>query len=266
MNHMFWPTFFFAVLFFLAGMNAERRFSTNLSRKLFLLLAGIAALPGVLFASYYTKLLGEPIWLYRFRAMPGSELTAAGVGLIAGFTHQVRHKHPWMKRQLRNFTVPAILAVVIGAPYVKPVIRPLNTKQLRENWEDGVCIQSTPSTCGPASAATIARALGRPVTEAELARESLSYAGGTENWYLARALRRRGFAVDFCFYEPDAGSLPTPTIAGVKLPQGTGHFIALLTYDGTNYVCNDPLTGRFQATHAELTGGYRFTGFFLRIN
>jgi Peptidase C39 family len=265
MNHMLWPTLPLTALLFWLGTKAGTRLTLAASRLAFLIFAMALAAPGILFAAYYTKLLGEPIWLYQFRAMPGTELTAAGVGLVAGFIHQARHKHPILKKQLRVLTVPAILAVIIAAPYVKPLIRPLNRSLLAEQWKDGVCLQSTPSTCGPASAATIVRSLGKDVKEAELAQESFTNAGGTENWYLARALRKRGFEVEFRPVAPGTTEFPTSAVAGVKLAQGAGHFIALISKEGASYVASDPLTGRFTATLAELKSDYQFTGFFLVI-
>lgn len=265
MNHMLWPTALIAVLFFWLGTKAESKFTPSLERSAFLIISVILAAPGFLFAAYYTKLLGEPAWLYKFRAAQGTELSAACIGLLAGFVHEARHKYALLRKQLRTLTVPLILAVIIGAPYIKPLIRPLNKSQLVEQWKDGVCLQSTPSTCGPASAATILKSLGKSVTEAELARESLTYAGGTENWYLVRALRKRGLQVEFKPTSTDAADFPTSAIAGVKLPQGTGHFIALISTDNSNYTGCDPLTGRFTATLSELRDQYQFTGFFLVI-
>jgi hypothetical protein len=263
--HMFWFTVIIAAGLFWVGCLAEQKLASPVARFAFVVGATLAAVPGILFAAYYTKLLGEPIWLYRFRAVEGTELTAAGIGLLAGFVHQARHHHPLLRRQFRTFTVPMIFALVMVVPYVKPIVKPLDGRQLQERWEDGVCIQSTASTCGPASAATIARALGKHVTEAELAHESLTCAGGTENWYLARALRKRGFHVEFQKLPPDASEFPTPAIAGVKLAQGTGHFIALIAKAGTNYLAGDPLTGKLVAPLSELQAEYKFTGFFLTL-
>lgn len=263
MNPLFWPTALLATMLFVLGARAEALLTVRAQRLTFLAGAAVLAVPGLIFAAYYTKLLGEPIWLYRFRAIRGTELSAAGVGLIAGFLHHLRHKHPALRRQLRTLTLPAILAILLGAPYLKPLLRPLNPARLGEQWKDGACLQTTPSTCGPASAATILRALGREGTEAELARDSLTYAGGTENWYLARALRQRGVDVTFQFVAPDSPHFPTPAIAGVKLPQGSGHFIALVRQVGTNYLGSDPLTGAFHSPLTGLQSSYRFTGFFL---
>lgn len=265
MNHLLWPTSILTVLLFWLGTLAEKKLARAPTRLGLIAFATVFALPGLLFAGYYTKLLGEPIWFYQFRAVPGTELAAAGVGLLAGFVHQARHKYRLLKTQFRALTIPLILAVITIAPYVKPLLRPLNKRQLTEQWKDDVCLQSTSSTCGPASAATIAKALGKNITEGELACDSLTYAGGTENWYLARALRNRGFKVEFKAISPDDRTFPTPAIAGVKLPPGTGHFIALISSDGTNYIGSDPLTGKFSATLAGLKSSYQFTGFFLEF-
>lgn len=265
MNHLLWPTLLLTALFFWLGSKAEGWLIAPSRRWGFALLATVLAIPGLLFAAYYAKILGEPIWLYEFRALPGTELTAAGTGLLAGFIHQFRLKHSLIRKHLRPVTVPVILAVIIGAPYVKPLLRPLPKTQLTEQWKDDVCLQSTPSTCGPASAATILKSLGREATEAELACECLSYAGGTENWYLARALRKRGLRVEFKLLPQTAQTFPTPAIAGVKLPQGSGHFIALISKDGSHYIGSDPLTGKFSATITELKSDYHFTGFFLHL-
>src|SRR4051794_1354270 len=212
MNHMLWPTALFAALLFWLGFRAEREILAPLYRAAFVLGAVILALPAILFVAYYTGVLGEPIWLYEFRARPCTELAAGGIGLVAGFLQRVRHKHPVMKRQVRTFTIPAFLVAIVVTPYLKPILRPLDPSRLHEAWKGGICLQSTGATCGPASAATIVRALGGNATEAELARDSFTYAGGTENWYLVRALRKRGFHPELERVAPEAGRFPTPSI------------------------------------------------------
>ena len=265
MNHMLWPTGIAAVILFWIGRRAEQRLHARSSRIFFLIAAVLTALPAALIAAYYTKLLGEPIWLYEFRATYGTEVTAAGGGVLAGFLHELRNRYPLLQRQFRKFTVPVIFMLVLIVPYIKPIFRPLGGQQFQNRWEDGVCIQSTPSSCGPASAATIAHLLGKDVEEADLARESLTYAGGTENWYLVRALRKRGFTATFLKVSPAADEFPSPAIAGVKLAHGAGHFIALLGKNGTNYIVGDPLTGRLVAPLSQIRSEYRFTGFFLVV-
>ena len=72
---------------------------------------------------------------------------------------------------------------------------PCPAAAIHDQWDGGACLQSTPSTCGPASIATILRSLGFPASEREVARNAFTYAGGTEAWYLARYVRSQGLNV-----------------------------------------------------------------------
>src|SRR4051794_1154807 len=105
MNHMLWPTALSAALLFWLGFRAEGEILAPVYRAAFVLGAVILAVPGILFVAYYTGLLGEPIWLYEFRAWPYTELAPGGIGLVAGFLQRGRHQRPVMKRQVRTFTV-----------------------------------------------------------------------------------------------------------------------------------------------------------------
>lgn len=102
-------------------------------------------------------------------------------------------------------------------------------------------------------------------SEKELAKEALTYRGGTENWYLARALRRRGFNADFVVQPSKSLSIPSPSIAGVRLEGGTGHFVAILDTSGESVVIGDPLVGKLKLSRAELNKRYHFTGLFLVV-
>lgn len=126
-------------------------------------------------------------------------------------------------------------------------------------------MQSTPSTCGPASAATLLRAFGQRASERELAEEALTYQGGTENWYLARALRHRGLNVNVRIVTP-GDSFPAPSIAGVVLPGGAGHFVAILDQSPLTITIADPLKGKMIVEKRRADQYYRFTGFFLEVH
>jgi len=265
MNPLFWPTFALGVLCFWFGLRLLRRPQNSQMRALTWTFAICTAMPGILFAAYYTKLLGEPLWLYRFRALPGSELTAAGLGLVAGMIQARRTTSPTLNRLTSAIGVPLIFAFVLCAPYLKPMLRPLRLSDSANQPSDGVCRQSTPSTCGPASAVTLAKLAGVDLDEHQLARECFTSERGTENWYLARALRRHGLKAEFLELSTDTDELPAPAIAGVVLSYGTGHFIPILGKEGTNYVVGDPMHGREVKSLAELRVEYRFTGFFLIV-
>jgi len=225
----------------------------------------LLAMPALFFAFHYTKLLGEPIWLYRLRALPGSELLAALAGVSVGWAQRRWAPKLCLSRAGQRLLVPVSLVMLLALPHLKPVLRPLRKTSLQDTWRDGVCLQSSGATCGPASAATILRQLGREASERELASESHTSASGTENWYLARALRKRGMKVEF---ERDKSLQPAlPAIAGVRLKEAgnAGHFIALLARQNGRFVVGDPLEGRATYSLSELQSRYEFTGFFMSV-
>jgi hypothetical protein len=255
-NPLLWPTLALAVALAVVGWTVERRITTKSAHRATLwLLAALGALPAVLYAAYYTHRFDEAAWFYTLRSAEYSELLAAGIGFGAGSTAGLAQ---------RSAAAAALLAaLVLGVPYLKPLIAPLRMP-LREEWRDGVCIQSTPSTCGPASAATLLRHLGTPATESELARECFSYGGGTENWYLARAIRRRGFGTRYLVTPPEPATPPLPSIAGTGWA-GAGHFIVLLSQENGRFVVGDPLIGRLVLSPTQLRDQYRLSGFFLVV-
>lgn len=96
-----------------------------------------------------------------------------------------------------------------------------------------------------------------------MARESLTSRGGTEIWYLARALRRRGLETMVVIRPTPVTDIPSRSIAGVVLPGNAGHFIAILENDGERIKIADPLFGEFTGSKQEMLNQYHFTGFFL---
>lgn len=213
----------------------------------------ILSFPAMLFAGYYTHLFDNAAWYYNLRALPYVELAGAGVGLLAGIA-QAR------MAPAGRVAVPAVTMLLILVPHLKPLLAPLDLAQLRDQCEGEVCLQSTPSTCGPASATTILRRLGIAATERELAVEARSSASGTEIWYLARALRARG--VDAVAVMAP-GEIVAPSIAGVVLNGGAGHFVAVLRQTPEEVTVMDPLRGLSVIPRAEVGRQYWFTGFFL---
>jgi hypothetical protein len=168
-----------AVLFGLGGL-AERRLVSRAKRICALSVGFILAVPGLLFVLYYTHFFDGAAWFYEFRAMRASELAACGLGFVAGFVHSSFEPGSLGER----LAVPTILLALLLIPYSKPLLAPLGMSRLNEHCDGEVCLQSTLSTCGPASAATILKSLGRKDSERELAAECHTYRGGTESWYL----------------------------------------------------------------------------------
>lgn len=264
MNWFSIPTLLLGLVAYFLGQRWLRCVSSVKTTSLYLCVALILALPAFFYAAYYSRLLGEPVWLYRLRTIPSSELLAGFAGFAAAWL-QIRFVPPLKLSPIGSrLLVPVILIFIIALPYLKPICRPLRTSKLQDRWEDGVCMQSSFSTCGPASAATVLRYLGVNVSERELAQESFTCASGTENWYLARALRRRGFTTAF---KLDENLKSLPAIAGVRMKStdNSGHFIAVLERQGNRFVIGDPMEGRSIHTFDELRDKYEFTGFVMMI-
>jgi predicted double-glycine peptidase len=215
----------------------------------------LAAVPGASFALYYAKVIPEAPWYYEMRSIVGIELLIVWVGVAGG-----------MVATLLPRTLLGLPLFVAGAfavvPFIKPFIGPVG--KLEDQWKDGVCLQSTPSTCGAASTATVLSDLGGNTGEEELAMAAHSYDRGTEAWYLARAARVRGYQVRFDFadgFNPDCG---LPAVVGV-LTGARGHFIAVLGREGDKFVIGDPLVGREVLSLKEMKERWEFTGFHMRV-
>ena len=114
---------------------------------------------------------------------------------------------------------------------------------------------------------TLLRHFGISAEESEIARETLTYAAGTESWFLARALRKRGLQVKFQIYRDGLPEqIPYPSIAGVRIG-AIGHFITILEDNGTTLIIGEPLRGRYEIEKAEIFRDEDyFTGFFMKVS
>ncbi len=261
MNPLAWPVLILAALTFWIGVRSEKALKRRPARVGFLILAGVLAIPGLLFVFYYTHLFDNAAWFYEFRTLRFTELLVSGMGLGAGFLYSLIQPESLGER----LAIPATLFVLVAIPFIKPLITPLDFEQLKDQCDGDVCLQSTPSTCGPASAANILKGFGESASERKLAEEAFSYRGGTENWYLARALRRHGYDTSVLISSPLPQVIPTPSIAGVLVGGGAGHFIAVMSQDESGVTLVDPLKGRIVIPRANVEKQYHFTGFLLVV-
>jgi hypothetical protein len=223
-----------------------------------LVAAGILSVPALWSAAYYFHVLPEPAWFYEFRSWPGVELLAGCVGLAGGIAAAL------LPRAI--LVVPLLGALGVAAlPHVKPLMAPIPDEDFRGTWVRDVCMQSTPSTCGPASVATILRGFGTDVTEEQVARRAYTYVGGTEAWYLARFVRSQGLTAEFRFRDGFDPDMAFPAVVGVRRGH-VGHFIPILEVSNGIAQVADPLDGAESMTVAELLGAYDFTGFYMCID
>lgn len=228
---------------------------------LWFIVFGILAVPGASFIFYYLHLVDPPTWYYQFRSIRGVEFVLTFIGVAGGFSAAL------LPRVVRSLPLAGVIMLTL-VPHLKPFLGPLDDEEFKEQWSGGICLQSTGSTCGPASTCTILKSFGieaKEAKEADLAREAYSYGSGTESWYLARAIRNRGFQAVFRRGEGLDDSIQFPAVVGVLLSGGAGHFIPILGKEGDSYVLGDPLRKKEMRTREELEQSYEFTGFYLEI-
>lgn len=237
----------------------------------------VCLLPSILFLAYYLHLFDAP-WYYTLRALPGADGLAALAGLGLGIYFQ-RLAHV-MGRQLFpteeastkvhfRFTsgLFACMASVlwIALVFYKPFFT-LYREPVSNRWNGGVCLQTSPITCGPCAAASILFDFGETVTEKRLAQQSFSSNTGTLNWYLARAIRSYGYRVTFSAPQT-LHDIKAPAIIGVKLGHA-GHFLAFFGKNKSTgqWIIGEPLNvGKTELSDAEFYRRYTFDKFAMSI-
>lgn len=267
MNPFLIPTIAGTVAFFFVGIWLANR-ATSGPQQLLLVIACVAtAIPALLYVIYYTGVLGEAGWFYSFRAIPGTELAAGGAGLFAGWLQMKRNQSPRVKKLMSAGFIPFLLVLCVAIPYLKQIFLRPHWGNFGDRWSHGVCLQSSESSCGPASAATLLKFFGKPASEKQIAQEAFTSRRGTENWYLIRTLRRQGLHAEYAINPPGSVDLHSPSITGVRLggQTGSGHFIAVLAKETNGFVVADPLSGRRTMTEKQLLDHYYFTGFSIVV-
>ena len=253
------PAALLAALGTLVGVHAPRRVLAASW-----LIAAIMAVPWFLVAAYYTHMLDVPAY-FEWRAAPSTDGLATGVGFVIGLLVGV-HARACRLTGVHLAAAPTLACLALTAAFAKPWLQP-RTGELNDVWVDGVCIQTSPTSCGPCATATLLRHFGIVSTEAEVARVADTRLGGTLNWRLARVLRAEGLTARFRGPE-ELGEVSPPALIGVRLgsPRGARHFVVLLGRAGDELVVGEPLEGRLTITEAELEQRYVFDGFALEVS
>jgi hypothetical protein len=156
-------------------------------------------------------------------------------------------------------------------PFLAPVLNRDELTNLKTRINaDGVCLQNTDYTCGPAAAVTALRRLGFTAEEGEIARLcNTSTALGTPPDILARALQRRygaeGLICEYrAFRSVSELNQPGHTLALVKFAFLLDHYAAVLEVGDTTITVGDPLIGKTTLTHDEFAKKWRFVGVVLK--
>ena len=180
--------------------------------------------------------------------------------------------------KLRGTRVRALLAVLAGLALLKFSVFPALFPALNHNLllhlktkidRDGVCLQGTGYTCGPAAAVTALRQLGLPAEEGEIAvwARTTSVAG-TPPDVLAQTLRDhfglQGVTARLRYFKtfPELKQAGL-TIAVVKYNSMEDHYVTVLSATETNLVVGDPLNGRVTYTEDDFAKIWRYSGVVL---
>jgi hypothetical protein len=189
--------------------------------------------------------------------------------LLAGSACSLLRTPPWQRVVLTvaliAFALYRVLGPIIGAP----------PAGLQNRWTNGICRQSTTSTCSAAAAATALHSVGIETTESEMAQLCLTRSTGTSTLGLYRGLKLKtaGTAYTVAVYSgPVEGflALPAgPALVSIGAAQrvensqnagrqfsllpGGSHSVTVLGVgpDGTIDVA-DPFSGRQHMTRANL--------------
>ncbi|MFI5379352.1 MAG: cysteine peptidase family C39 domain-containing protein [Tepidisphaerales bacterium] len=166
----------------------------------------------------------------------------------------------------------SVIFVLDGAvlPFVLPLVMRGQLRRVNTVIDaDGVCLQQTGYTCGPAAAVTALRRLDLPADEGELAIYLQASPTGTQADILAELLARRfgssGLTVEYRAFR-SADELPADgqVLAVVTANLLCDHFVVVDRVTPTEVEVSDPLRGKSRWTRAAFDARWRGSGVVLR--
>jgi len=187
------------------------------------------------------------------------------------FSASIPHTKPRRKRVMLwiltcVFVLYAAVPPFMGPELVRRELRNLTTT----TTADGVCLQTTQYTCGPASAVTALRRWGLAGDESTIALHAgTSPVTGTEPDMLVAALRRlyttSGLQCEFRRF----GSVKEligrePVLVITRYGPMVDHYVTVLAVTRAEVVVGDPLSGRRRYTHESFRRIWRGTGIVLK--
>lgn len=221
------------------------------------------------------------------RRLPGSELAREFGWLVSGrrpfavlafiapmilTTPLSRLPRPRDRMWVLAFVVLTVLSSGV-LPFFAPILNQTAlAKTVTRMNRDGVCLQTTDYTCGPAAAVTALRKLGFRAEEGELAiwARTTTFTG-TPPDILADVLREKyspqGLAVEYRVFQ-SVRELPKDAITLVLVKFGllVDHYVAALEVTDETVLVADPLSGLDKLPRKAFEGKWRFAGIVLRAN
>ena len=137
--------------------------------------------------------------------------------------------------------------------------------------KDGICIQTTGFTCGPAAAVTVLRQLGIDAQESELAVSSkCNIKNGTTYEHLTSAIKKlygkKGIDCSIRNFDSiDQLKDIYPIIAVIKLSSAVDHYTAVLEVTEDKVIVGDPIAGKKEWTYEDFSKKWRSVGIVLKI-
>jgi hypothetical protein len=257
--------------------------------------SGVALLAagGVLLGAWFSR-LREPYWLLgyfipllmiviyaaatrhpAFSFIPPVSWMMMGRNKFAiiGFVGSMVLTTPLLKLpNLRDrIAVSALMVCVVAGTSIWPFLAPAFNRSALTGLatridSDGICLQSTSYTCGPASAVTALRKLGFKAEEGELAiLAHTTSATGTPPDVLALVLQKhyadKGLACEYrLFKDLDQLKESGLTLAVIKFDIMTDHYVTVLKVTDRDVIIGDPISGMAKLSHDEFKEKWRYAG------
>lgn len=181
---------------------------------------------------------------------------------------------PMLPKQRDRIAVSLLMACVVLVLSVWPFLAPAFNRNLLAGLKtrmdfNGVCLQTTDYTCGPASAVTALRKLGFAAEEGQLAIAAhTSSTVGTPADILARLLRdqygKDGLVCEYRVFKNLAELRNSGlTLAVVKFNFYYDHYVTVLAVDDLAVTVGDPAGGLMKLSPAEFEEEWRHAGIVL---
>lgn len=173
------------------------------------------------------------------------------------------------KRRQKYFLSVLATAMVLYytlPPFLEPALFRSRLEKLETWMEDGVCLQTTCYTCGPAAAVTALAQFDIPAEESSLAIEAkTSRRFGTSTEPLMAAIKRlygqQGIQCRYRHFDSiEQMKDVCPVIAQVKYRFMVDHYLCVLEVHEDSVVVGDPLSGKADLAYEEFAEKWRNVG------
>ena len=170
--------------------------------------------------------------------------------------------------------LPIALSLSFFITYFGPSIW---TRQELKNLQttfskNGICMQTTGSTCGPAAVVTVLRQLGIEAKESDLAIMSkCTLERGTTCEQLARAIKKlygkKGIDCSIRKFDSiDQLKETCPMIAAINLSSVVGHYTVVLEVTEDKVIVGDPIAGKKEWPYEYFRNKWSSIGIVLKCN